>query len=267
MTPEIWGTVATILLVIAAVTSGIGLFRVQRPWVTVAALARATGAASAAIALALAVLAQGAWSPAEMRPEMLSLVLAMLCIQMIFSWQLGIRSTGPVSDLGAVALILLGLFVNWPASQPPTCAQRSVAFGAQWVLFLLGSGSILVAGSASLMLALRKGLFTWGKRPRLPAHEELYSLLAQASSLALVALGSGLIVSMWWAWRTMGTLASGDPREVWLAIAWLAAAMSQLAWHLEGHRGRWVAGLAFVAASCVVFCLVSLAQIQSLLGI
>ena len=267
MTPEIWGMVAVILLGIAAVAGSMALFKVQGQWATIAAVGRATGTASVAITLGLAVMAQGEWSPVETRQVILGLVLAMLCIQMVFSWRLGIRSAGPVLDVVAVALILVGVFMNWPEPQPPTCAQRSMAFGAQWVLLLLGSGSTLVAGSAGLMLALRKGLAAWGKSPQQPTREELYYQLAQAIFLALVALGSGLTVSVWWAWRTMGTLTSGDPREMWMAIAWLAAAMSQLAWHLEGHRGRWVAGLAFVAASCVVFCLLFLAQLQILLGI
>jgi ABC-type transport system involved in cytochrome c biogenesis permease subunit len=91
--------------------------------------------------------------------------------------------------------------------------------------------------------------------------------LTQAIFLALVALGSGLTVSVWWAWQTAGTLTAGDPREIWMAVTWLTAAMSLVAWQLEGHRGRWAAGLALAAALYVGFGLVFLTYLQSLLGI
>ena len=37
-----------------------------------------------------------------------------------------------------------------------------------------------------------------------------------------------------------------------MAVAWLTAAMSLLAWQLDGRRGRWAAGLALVAAAAVL---------------
>jgi hypothetical protein len=42
--------------------------------------------------------------------------------------------------------------------------------------------------------------------------------------------------------------------------------MSLLAWQLEDHRGRWVAGLALLAALNTGFCLVILPHLHSLLG-
>jgi ABC-type transport system involved in cytochrome c biogenesis permease subunit len=267
MTPEIWGAVAAFLLAIAAVAGGMALFKTRGRWVAVAVGARAAGTASVAVALGLAVVVQGEWWPFETRQVVLGLVLAMLSIQMVLSWRLRIGSGGPVADVVAVALILVGTFLFRRDVPPLTCAQRAAAFWTQWILLLLGGGGVLVAGSAGLMLALRKGLAGRGRGPRRPKRGELYNLLTQAIFLALVALGGGLTVSVWWAWQTGGTLTGGDPREVWMAITWLAAAMSQLAWQLEGHRGRWAAGLALVAASSVVFGLVLLTQLQSLLGI
>jgi hypothetical protein len=105
------------------------------------------------------------------------------------------------------------------------------------------------------MLVLRKGLEWRGKYPSLPGQIPLYGLLTQASILAVVALGSGLIISAWWAGRTSGLLAGGTRREMWIAVAWLSAAMSLVAWQLDGRRGRWAIGLALVAAAAVLVAL------------
>jgi hypothetical protein len=267
MTPEIWGVVAAFLLTLAALAGSVALIEVRGRWGAAASGARAAGTVTVAVALGLAVVAQGEWSPLETRQVVLGLALAMLSIQMVLAWSLSIGSGGPVVDAVAVALILVGTFLFRSDVPPRTCAQQAAAFWVQWILYLLGGGGVLVAGSAALMLALHKGLSARGRSIRQPKRGDLYSLLTQAIFLALVALGGGLTVSVWWAWQTAGTLTSGDPRELWLAITWLTAAMSLLAWLLEDHRGRWVAGLALVAALNASFCLVFLTYLQGLLGI
>ncbi len=264
MVPELWGLVAAFLLGIAAVAGGLAIFNGRRQWALVAVGARAVGTASVAAALALAVAAQGEWSPFDSQQVVMGLVLSMLAIQMVLTWRLRSGSGGPVVDLMAVALLLTGMFLLQPDTPPLTCAQQAVAFQAQWALFLLGAGCVLAAGSSGLMLALRRGLARQGRSIGQPTPGDLYNLLTQGISLALVFLGGGLALGVWWAWQTMGTLTGGDSRELWMAAIWLVAAMSQLAWQLEGQRGRWAAGLALAAASGVVFCLVLLPQMQSL---
>nr|NIV39363.1 hypothetical protein [Anaerolineae bacterium] len=108
------------------------------------------------------------------------------------------------------------------------------------------------ACAAGLVLALRKLLVWRGRHPRLPRQNCLYGLLAHATILTLVALGSGLIIGAWWEWRTPGLLGNGNPRQVWMAVAWLITAASLLAWKLDGRRGRWAAGLALAAAVAVL---------------
>lgn len=266
MMPEILGAVAAFLLAVAAVASSIALVEARGRWGATAVGARAAGTVTVALALGLAG-QQGEWSPLDTQQVVLGLVLAMLSIQMVLSWRLGIGSGGPVVDIVAVALILVGVILFRSDAPPLTCAQQAPAFAAQWILFLLGGGGTLVAGGATLMLVLHKSLSVRGRGIRQPTRGDLYNLLTQAIFWALVALGGGLTVSVWWAWQTAGTLTSNDPRELWLAVTWLTAAMSLLAWQLEDHRGRWAAGLALVAALNATFCLVLLPHLQSLLGI
>jgi hypothetical protein len=266
MAAEIWGLGAVFLLGVAAVAGGLALFNARRQLKLVAVGARAVGTAFVVAALGLAVVAQGEWSPFDSQQVVMGLVLAMLAIQMVLTWRLRSGSGGPVADVMAAALILAGTFLLRPDAPPLTCAQQAVAFRAQWALFLLGAGCVLAAGSAGLMLALRRGLARQGKSFGQPTPGDLYNLLTQGIFLALVFLGGGLALGVWWAWQTMGTLTGGDWRELWMAAIWLVAAMSQLAWQLEGQRGRWAAGLALTAASGVIFGLVFLPQMQSLLG-
>jgi hypothetical protein len=130
--------------------------------------------------------------------------------------------------------------------------QLAELYQAQWILLSVGGGSVLVAACAGLMLLLRKGLLSrdWGLA--LPGWSLLYGLLAQAVILALAALGSGLVIGVWWAWRILGTLGSDSAREVWMAVAWLITAMSVLAWQLDTRRSRWAAALVLVAAIAVL---------------
>jgi ABC-type transport system involved in cytochrome c biogenesis permease subunit len=258
---------AAFLLAIATVTGSFALVKVRGRWAAAATVARAAGTAMVAVGLGLAALVQGEWSPLETRQVVLGLVLAMLSIQMVLSWSQRIGSGGPVVDAVAVGLLLVGIFLLPADASLLTCAQQAAAYWAQWILYLLGGGAALVAGSTAIMLALHRGLSARGRNLHQPGRGDLYTFLTQAIFLALVALGSGLTVAVWWSWQTTGTLTAGDPREVWMAVTWLTAAMSLVAWQLEGRRGRWAAGLALVAALNVGFGLVFLTYLQSLLGI
>lgn len=266
MMPEIWVGVAAGLLGLAAVAGGLVAFKVARRWEPIVIGARAAGLAVLAVALGLVVIGQGEWTPFDLRQMVLGLVVAMLLIHMGLAWRLRIGSAGPAVDVVALVLILIVLVAIQTGAPLLRCVQRAFPFQAQWVLYVLGGGAVLVAGSAGLVLALRKATVRRGREPYLPSPASLYDLLTQAIYLALVALGGGLTVSVWWAWRAVGAWPGGDPRETWMAITWLLAAMSLLAWRLEGRRGRWVVGLAEMAAASVLFGLLILADLQRILG-
>lgn len=261
MTFEIWVALAALLLAMAAIASGLVMFRVRGRWSLVSIGARAGGAAVLAGALITAAIAKGEWSPLDPRQMVVGLLLAMLVIHLVLVWRLRIGDAGPAVDVAALVLILGGAFAMQPGARLLTCAQRTIPFQAQWVLFLLGGGSVLVGGNAGLMVALHKGSRSRGWDVGLPKRADLYDLLTQAVFLAMVVLGGGLTVSVWWAWRTVGMLTGGDPHQGAVAIVWLVAGMSLLAWKLEDHRGRWATGLAILAAATVLLGLLGAAAL------
>lgn len=259
MTPEVGVALAAFFLAAAAIAGGLTIFRVSGRWGLVVIGTRVTAAVVVAAALIYAALAQGEWIPLEPRQMLLGLLLAMLAIHLVLAWRLRIGDTGPAMDAVALVLLLGGALTIQPEAVVLSCFQRALAYQVQWALFLLGGGGVLVAGSAGLMAALHRISRSRGWNIQLPSPAGLYDLLTQAIFLALVALGGGLTVSAWWAWRTMGTLATGDLRLAWLAIAWLAAGMSLLAWQLQAQRERWAAGLSVLAAAIVLLGLLATA--------
>jgi hypothetical protein len=252
MTPEIWVALAAFLLAVAAIAGGLVTFKVRGRWGLVVIGARAAAAMVLAVALIYAVITQGEWTPLDAGQMVLGLLLAMLAIHLALAWRLRIGDTGPAVDVVALVLLLGGALTIQPEPIVLSCFQRALPYQVQWGLLLLGGGSVLVAGNAGLMAALHRISRSRGWNVQLPDRAELYGLLTQAIFLALVALGGGLTVSVWWSWRTVGVLTAGDPRVIWLVVVWLIAGMSLLAWKLEAHRERWVAGLATLAAVIVL---------------
>lgn len=252
MTPEIWVVIAVVFLALAAVASGLVLFSIRGPWDAVTLGARMVALAILIVALVMSAIGQGRWSAAEPQQAMLGLIVMMLVVHLTLAWRLGAGSAGPVVDIVSLVLGLVTVIAIEPGTPGLVCVQQSPLSQAYWVLFSLGGGSVLVACTAGLTLALRKLLQWRGGHPRLPGQILLHGLLAQATVLALVALGSGLVISAWWAWRASGLPGGGNPRRVWMAVAWLFVATSCLAWQLDSRRGRWAAGLALVAAAAVL---------------
>ena len=91
--------------------------------------------------------------------------------------------------------------------------------------------------------------------------------MSEAVWVTIVLLGAGLLLSFLWAWRTYGSLSTGDPRQAWLAAAWLVAAMSAVAWQLEGRNRAWASLLAGIAAVTIVAGLLIVLDLRRLLGI
>jgi ABC-type transport system involved in cytochrome c biogenesis permease subunit len=262
MAPEMWGALAALLLAIAAVARGLALFRVRGRWELLAICARAGAAMALAVAVVLAAVTHGQWSPFDLWQVTLSLSLAILSVYVALAWRFRIDAAEPIVDLLALALILIGMLAIRPGGPFVPCLQQAWPFSVQWVLFLTGGGGSMVAGSAGLTLILaRRGWPLHWPRPA-----DSYLLLRQAAMLALVFLGGGLIVSMWWAWQAEGTLTSSDPREVWMAITCLIATMSLSVQHLQRRWERWAAGLAVLAATAVMVGFLAVIDLRRLLG-
>ncbi|MFN2227572.1 MAG: hypothetical protein ACK2UY_14715 [Anaerolineae bacterium] len=257
MTTELWSALAAALLAAAAASSGLALFGVRGPWRRTLVAARAASLVLLAVALGLAISAQGEPSPFDLRQLALALGLAMIIASLGLAWRRDTDGAGPVQDLVAGSLVLAAGLAIRPGGTPLTCAQRSLPFAAYWGLLILGAGALLLAGSTVLDLGLA-AIVRRGER-RLPP--------ADAAFLGLVAVGGGLAISAWWSWRTMGSLLSGDARQVWLAATWLVASMGLLAWPLERQGRRAAAILALVAAVMALVGLLAIPELQRMWGL
>jgi hypothetical protein len=267
MVTEISIIIAALALAAGAVASGLGVIPRDRTWARVLIVVRAIGVVALTVALMGRVVILGQWSPYDQTLSLLGLVLAMLIVHSALAWILKIESTGPLVEVAGLGLLLAGA-ARVPAGAPPLdCSQRMAPFQIQWALFLLGGGSLLVAGCVALTMVLDKAVQSRGRHLPVAASAELYAFLVQAAGLALVILGSGLAVSLWWAWQTLGTLSSRDPRTEWMVLTWLLTAMSLLAGQLGRHRRRWMVGLAVLAASNTLFGWLFLLGVQGLFAI
>ncbi len=279
MMPESWVALGGgALLAAAAMIRGLVLLRSgpdRGRWYLPAAGLELGAFAALAVAFVLAALAHGEWSPVDLRQVTLGLALAALGIYLVLvvrpglprAQRIAVGGAGLTVDLIVLGLSLFGVFAIRPGGPILLCVQRTLPFYARWVLWLLGAGALIVAGSVALTLMLRLVLLRRSQGFRLLRRMDLYGLLAHTTSLALLALGGSLAVGVWWAWRTEGMLTSGDPREGWAAITWLVAAMGSCAQGLEGRARRWSAGLALVAAAGVIFGLLVVPDLYRLLGI
>jgi hypothetical protein len=268
VTIEFWLVLgASALLVVAGVARGLALLREQGRWGPVAIGGRTGAVLILTVALVLSTANQGQWSPSDLQQAVLSLALATLCAHLMLVWRCGVDGAGPVADLIALALVLVGMFVIGSGAPPLGCVRCAAPFYIQWTLYFFGAGGVMVAGSAGLLLMLRAGASRQGWGLRWPLEVDLYAFLGQATALALIALGAGLAVSAWWAWRAMGSLSGGDPREVWMASTWLVAGTSWLSWQLGKRPERWAAGLAMVAAAVAIFGLLAVVHFGHFLGI
>ncbi len=194
MTPEIWVAIGAAFLGLAALAGGLAMSAVRGSWDAVALGARVAALVALSVALVASAIGQDQWTAADPQQATLSFVVAMLAVHLVLAWRLGAGSAGPMVDIVALALSLVSVFAIEAGAPGLACVQQSPLFQAHWVLFSLGGGSALVAGSAGLMLALRKGLEWRGRDLRLPGRIPLYALLTQATLLAVVALGAGLII-------------------------------------------------------------------------
>lgn len=264
MTTELWSALAALLLAAAAVSSGLALLGAAGPWRRILVVARAVSLLPLAVALALAVTAQGELSPFDLRQLALALGLAMVLAGLGFAWRHDTAGSGPVQDLVALGLVLAAVLAIRPGATPLTCVQRSLPFAAYWGLFVLGSGGLLLAGGTALDLGL--AAVVPGSEQRV-SQTGAYRQLAGATFLGLVALGGGLALSALWSWQMAASLLSRDPRQTWLGATWLVAGMALLTWPLERPSPRVAAAMTVVAAAMALVGLLAVPELWQLWGL
>lgn len=253
---ELWSALALFLLLVAIMARGLMLLNVAGRWSQVITGVRVSALLALGATILLSVSARGWGSPLDPRQLALALAWTTSAVYVVLFWRFRVDAAAPVVDLVAAALVLTAMLLGQSGGPVGTHARYAATFCVHWALLLLGAGGVLVAGSAGLMLALRTALA--GRLPDLawPRRSASHLLLKHATAFALVALGAGLAVSTWWAWRTLGTFALGDTLQGWVAITWLLMAMSLLARRTRKQWGSWTAGLAMVASAVVLFGLV-----------
>lgn len=152
----------------------------------------------------------------------------------------------PVMDGAALGLILLGLLIRPPGAQP-TLLGTSWLFWLYWIALLGGAAGALEAGCAGLVLVARRKSGWAGSAPA-PGEAALLLVLRDATAGAASVIGFGLLAGAHSAWRTLGSLSTGDPREGWMVTAFLALGASLAAWRLGRAGRRWAVALAMLAA-------------------
>jgi len=265
MTPEVW-ELASALLLAMAIAGGIrAAFVSHSRWRLIAAGTRLGAMGALLVALVLSGLVPGRWSPFDLHQLAVSLAVASLAWGLVLSRVWDSMAPNPVLDTSILAIVLTAMLAMRPGGPLLYCAQRDSLFAGQWVFFILGAGSAVVAASTALTWAVRRisalGALRWA------ALGDPSRSLFEAVFVTLLSLGSGLLLSVLWAWQTYGSLSTGDPRQGWMAGAWLVAAMSLVAWQLERRNRAWASVMAGIAGVVVVVGLLAVLDLQRLLGI
>lgn len=246
MTAEGWAAVIAAMLLAAAFVGG-SLAKGRRwPWLVLGL--RAGAAAALVLAVVWLAMAQGFWSAADGRQVAAGLALSVVVVNLLLGvWHPSMRTggAGPAADALAAGLALCIVLLPAPDA---TLQRPAILSQVGWILTLLGAGTLGVAGSTALTLGVRAALVSRGRGALWPPRANLHDFMYRATALACVALGAGLTIAVWWAWRTSGSPDGGDPRQVWAAAATVLAVASLWAARLGRQSGRWSAALAGVAA-------------------
>jgi ABC-type transport system involved in cytochrome c biogenesis permease subunit len=237
-----------LLLLLAAVARGLALGRNQTRWGLPSVVCRMVAVAILAAGLVVSIWTRAGWSPNDPVQVSLALSLSVLVLHLLLLWRLGVDGASPVVDLLALFFLLLGWWMVQTEVPDLTCQQDVPVTYVQWSLYLFGMGGVMVAASASLLLFSRGLASRLGRAGRFPPESAMHIFLRHATAVGLVILGTGIVVGLWWAWRTTGSLYSGDLREIWMASTWLAAGTSFFAWQLRTGPAPRAAALSLIAA-------------------
>jgi hypothetical protein len=200
-----------------------------------------------AVALVLLVMTSGGWSPVNWDHGVVSLSLTTLVIYQVMAWGFRLEGAAPFVDLLALALVVSSHFVYSPGEETvPTCIQRTAPFYILWGLFSVGGAAAAIMGSGGLLFGLQTALGVRTQRGQWPSQNDLTFFLSQATMVALLALGIGLVLTVYWSWQTAGRLGNDGPLLIWMAITWLFAAMTSIARKLPRH---WVGSQAILGVA------------------
>ena len=254
MTPESWILVALALTALTAVTRSLALVGARGPWSLVSVFFRVGAILVLAVVLVLLVMASGEWSPVDWDQIVVALSLTMLVIYQVMAWGFQLEGAAPFVDVIAFALAISSLLVYSPGDESvPTCIQGAIPVYILWGLFLVGGGAAAIMGSGGLLSGLQAALGRRSHGGQWPSQDDLAFFFGQATMVALLTLGIGLVLNVCWSWQTAGSLGNGGPRLTWMAVTWLLAAMSSIAKRLPRH---WLGLQAIlgVATACTALC-------------
>lgn len=234
--------VAVLLLIIAMAFRGLAVALKREGGLWLAAVARLGAWIALASSIWWTTAVPGPWSAFHFPLWMQGLVLAIWAIDGMYSWRFRPVVIVSVVDLISLTLIV-GAFGTPPGRVSSSCLQSLPLWVGQWLLFIIGSGAAIVAGGNVLTSTIDAALA--GRLGQLPrsSRTALSVMAREANQLTLVALGGGLILGLGWTWY------QGDPRPLWMASAWLIAAMAFTAVSLPRGGERWFTWLTVLAAA------------------
>ena len=266
MATESWLALgAGLLLGMGILAQGLVIVRLMPGWGWPVTAMRVSAAVLLAVAYAVVAMASGQWAPVAPRQTILGLALAVVVVHLVLIWWLRSEGPGMMADTLALVLSLVALAAR-PGADLLTCVQEATAFGVQWAFFVLGAGAAMVSGACGLRIAARALMAKIGHGAQPPRRVDLYVSLKHATVLSWLALGAGLVLATWWAWRSMGSLSGVDLHTWWIVIAWLVSWIGLLSWHLGKRCVQWAAGLAVLAASIAIIGLLVVPGLPQVLG-
>jgi hypothetical protein len=200
----------------------------------------------------------------------LGLALAILVVQAVLGWRVGIGFSGPASDIACIVLVFPVASIL-PQALSASCTPQPNASYIQVSLYLLGAGGSIVVACAALTLVLRARFRRFGDGNLVPDRFASTIYLQRGTEFVLILLGAGLVFSAWMASQEVGRLIGGERHQIWMAITWLLAAAGLLAWRLEGQSRRgaqaWAVTLVLLAAPAAVLGLVVLDGLGPAVGL
>ncbi len=212
---------------------------------------RVAAAVLLAVAWSLAARSWGQWIPYDPKQATLGLAFGTLAVLLALEAWLRVVGAGWVTDILVLALSIVAITVKSGAGQL-VLVNQATAFYLQWCLLLVGTGAVTVAGGTGLVLALRAAISERSPNLRLPQPAGLYTLLRQGAALAWLALGSGVLLATWRAWRATWSLAGSAMHEGWMAAVWLIVGAGLLSWGLGKRAWQWAACLALLATTLAI---------------
>jgi hypothetical protein len=252
MSPEFWLTAAAIGTLAGAGLAGslawLGLARGSRLWSVAVSALRVVAVAILASALAVELVGHTAEMSLTALQVTQAVALAALLLHLVLWGWFRFDGTGPVADILYLGIVAAGLGTTWPAGAALSCGQCTVPAQTQDILFLGGAGAATLMGASGLRFTIRSLEARRRRDHSLSVQPGQASFMRGATAVTVALLASGLLVGIWWTWRSQGRLVGDDLRWGWMAAAWLLALAGWLGWRLSHRSGLVATCLALLAA-------------------